>query len=193
MKRLWLVLLCIAGLAGAVRAADAPDPVFKDLAGVEHHPLSPGASAASVLIFYEYDCPICNGYAPEINRICAAYTNIAFYIVQVDPDLKAEAAREHARQFSLRPPVLLDPEHRLVKLAGATITPEVVVFGADGRVLYRGRIDDRYPTLGKKRAHATQYDLLDVLKEIVRGKLVTPRETAAMGCVIESPPETKTR
>jgi hypothetical protein len=191
MNRLFLTFLCIAGLSVSARAAETPNPSFMDLAGIEHHPLFPGTNAASVMVFYGYDCPICNGYAPEINRMCAAYTNVAFYIVHVDPDLTAAAAREHARQFSLRPPVLLDPEHRLVKLAQASVTPEVVVFGPGGRVLYRGRIDDRYPALGKKRPQVKQHDLQDVLKAVVRGDHVEFREAAAMGCVIQAPPEAK--
>src|SRR4051794_30187716 len=102
--------LLLAGLASAA-AAPPDDAVLRD-------PLAPGDKMASVMIFYVQDCPICNSYAPEINRI--ATTNFAFYIVQVDPDLKLEAAKQHARQYSLRPPVLLDPGHELVRRNGAT-------------------------------------------------------------------------
>src|SRR5438046_6144687 len=88
--------------------------IFKDLDGVPRGPLDPTEKLASVLVFYWQDCPISNSYAPELNRIAATYTNCAFYIVQVDPDLTPAAAREHARIFDLHAPVLLDPKHRLV-------------------------------------------------------------------------------
>src|SRR6185436_15186314 len=123
--------LLLAALASAA-PAKSDDPVVRDISGVAHHPLAPGAKMASVLIFYLQDCPISNSYAPEINRIAATFTNFAFYIVQVDPDLKLEAAKQHARQYALRPPVLLDAGHELVRRTGATITPEVVVIGKDG-------------------------------------------------------------
>ena len=123
---------------------------MKDLRDVPHRPLEPAGKAATVLVFYGQDCPVSNGYAPELNRIAAARTNFAFYVVQVDPELTAAAAREHARQYQLSMPVLLDPTHRLVKLAHAVVTPEAVVFGKDGRILYRGRIDDSYAAPGQE-------------------------------------------
>jgi hypothetical protein len=167
--------LCLAG----------PGPAFKDLDGVARHPLDPGQKVASVLIFYSQDCPISNGYAPEINRLCTSNSNFAFYIVQVDPGLALEAARKHAREYGLSPPVLLDPKHLLVNLAKATVTPEAVVMDKNGKALYRGRIDDFYAALGKKRATATQHDLQDALTAIAAGKPVKPKETKPIGCLIQ--------
>ena len=139
---------------------------------------------ASVLIFYLQDCPISNSYAPEINRIAATFTNFAFYIVQVDPDLKLEAAKQHASQYALRPPVLLDAGHKLVRRVGATITPEAVIIGKDGGIVYRGQIDNLYVEPGKKRASATTHDLRDALENIQAGHAVKPKETKAIGCLI---------
>src|SRR5260370_19365175 len=87
--------VCIAG------SVSPPEAVVNDLDGIPRHPLDPGQKLASVLIFYWHDCPVCNSYAPEISRICASYTNFAFYVVQVDPDLTPAAAKEHARQYDL--------------------------------------------------------------------------------------------
>ena len=185
MRILCAILCFAAGLCFPGPVAP-PGVEFDDLDGVPRHPLKPAEKLASVLIFYWHDCPICNSYAPEINRLCAAHTNCAFYIVQVDPDLTTATARDHARQFDLRPPVLLDHQHRLVKLAKATVTPQVFVLGRTGQVLYRGRIDDLYVVLGKKRAVVTQHDLRDALDAIVAGKPIQRRETEAVGCLIQS-------
>ena len=178
-------MICLmTGLSVAVPGQNS-QWVFDDLDGVARHPLDPADKTASVLVFYWQDCPISNSYAPELNRICASHTNFAFYIVQIDPDLTPAAAREHARQFGLRASVLLDPHHRLVKLANATVTPEAVVYGKDGEILYRGRIDDRYAALGQKRAAATTHDLLEALDALAAGKTVTTKETKAIGCLIQ--------
>jgi hypothetical protein len=179
--RILCAILCFASglcLAG-------PGPVFDDLNGIPRHPLDPADKAASVLLFYSQDCPISNGYAPEINRLCASNSNFAFYIVQVDPDLTPDAARKHARDYDLRAPILLDPKHRLVKLAKATVTPEAVVLDKNGQTLYRGRIDDLYAALGKKRATATQHDLRDALEAIAASKPVKQKETKPIGCLIQ--------
>ena len=184
MRFFCVILCCLATLFSAA-AAVAPDLVVSDLNGVPRHPLTSTDKAASVLIFYWQDCPISNGYAPELNRIAATHTNFAFYIVQVDAGLSATAARQHARQYDLHIPVLLDPQHRLVKLAKATVTPEAVVFSKNGQVLYRGRIDDLYPAFGKKRAAAQRHDLADALDAIAAGQPVKPMETEAIGCFIQ--------
>jgi hypothetical protein len=175
--------LLLAALASAGPASSG-DPVVKDIDGIVQHPLAPREKMGSVLIFYLQDCPISNSYAPEINRLAATFTNFAFYIVQVDPDLNIEAAKQHARLYALRPAILLDPGHELVRRAGATITPEAVVIGKDGGTVYRGRIDNLYVEPGKKRSSATSHELRDALEAIQVGHRVKPKETKAVGCVI---------
>jgi hypothetical protein len=175
--------LFLAALASAAPAM--PDrPVVQDIDGVAHDPLAPGDKMGSVLIFYLHDCPICNSYAPEINRIAATFTNFAFYIVQIDPDLKLEAAKQHARQYALRPVVLLDPGHELARRVRATVTPEALVIGKDGGIVYRGRIDNLYVEPGKKRSSATTHDLRDALETIKAGHRVKQKETKAVGCLL---------
>ena len=182
-KSFWILFLLIASACfGAEHPADL---AFTDLDGITRHPLQPGDKAGTVLIFYWQDCPISNGYAPELNRIAAAHTNFAFYIVQVDPELTAPAAREHARKYDLREPVLLDPVHVLVKFAKATVTPEAVVIGKNGKVAYRGRIDDRYVANETMRAAAARHDLIDAMEAVAAGKAPVQSETKAVGCVIQ--------
>jgi len=161
-------------------AANGQEEVFRDINGKEQRPLKP----ESVLIFYWHDCPICNSYAQEIDRLCEAHTNFSFFIVEVDPDFTRAAALKHAKDFALRPPVLLDSGHRLVRIAGATVTPEAVVFGKNKCVLYRGRIDNLYPNLSQRRAEATEHDLADALDAIASGKPIKA-QWPAMGCLIQ--------
>jgi hypothetical protein len=78
---------------------------------------------------------------------------------------------------------LRDPAHALVKFTKATVTPEAVVV-AGGRVVYRGRIDDRYVELGLERPAPTQHDLADALAAVVTGKRVPRATTQAVGCFI---------
>jgi hypothetical protein len=184
--RIICVILCfVAELYCVAGPGESSGLVFNDLDGVTRHPLEPAGKLASVLIFYGHDCPISNGYAPEINRICASHTNFAFFIVQVDPDLTSAAAKLHAKEYDLRPPELLDPQHRLVKLLNATVTPEVFVLGKNGETLYCGRIDDRNAELEKHRGAATQHDLIEALDAITAGQPVKQKETKAIGCLIQ--------
>jgi hypothetical protein len=161
-----------------------------DLHGEKVRPLEVGAAKAGVLFFVTPDCPISNGYAPEVNAIVAENADqpLRFYVVYADPDLTAAAARKHAESFGYRCPALLDSRHELVAVTGVTTTPEVAVVTADGRVAYRGRIDDRYPQVGIKRRAPTQRDLRAALSAILAGKQVPAPRTKAVGCMIPALP-----
>jgi hypothetical protein len=80
--------------------------------------------------------------------------------------------------------VLRDPDHDLVRLAGATITPEAAVFVQGREMVYRGRIDDRYVDFGMTRTKATTHDLRNTLDAVLAGKPVPAARTRAIGCYI---------
>src|SRR5262249_1797098 len=172
------------------RPATALPVIASDLDGKQVQPLQAGTAKASVLFFLTPDCPVSNSYAPEINALVKENADrpLRFYAVYVDPDLTVAAARKHAAAFGYRCPVLLDPRHQLVAATGVTATPEVAVVTADGRIAYRGRIDDRYPQIGVHRQAPTRRELRLALSAVLAGRQVpTPRMTA-VGCAIPELP-----
>lgn len=182
MKKLLFLLLlgCASVQAAELSVVDAK--------GATHRPFAETRKDKAVTLFFvTTDCPIANRYAPEINRICRDYEKrgVAFYIVQTDRKLKAADAVAHAKEYGFTCPVLLDRKHELVKRAAATVTPEAVIFAPSGKVLYRGRIDDRYPRLGQMREEPTRRDLRLALDAIIQGKKVPIASTKAIGCYIE--------
>jgi hypothetical protein len=145
-----------------------------------------GALAMTVLIFVSTDCPISNRYAPEIKRLHDEFTTrgVRFRLVYPNP-LDSEAdIRTHIAAYGYPQIAERDRDHTLVKMAGATITPEAAVFDARERLVYRGRIDDRFVELGRERPAATQPDLRRALTALVAGRRVSPSETQAVGCFI---------
>lgn len=157
-----------------------------DLNGVRRDPFKPDGQKAMLFFFILSDCPIANAYAPEIKRICAEYTpkKVDCYLVYADADLEAAAARKHVREFGYTCTALLDGNQALVKRTGATMTPEAAVLSPDGKVLYRGRIDDLYTDYGKRRIKPSQRDLRNALDAIVLGKPVPKATTKVIGCFI---------
>ena len=169
-------------------ALSAQEPV-RDVAGRLQTPLAPKDKKATIFFFLLPDCPISNSYAPEIKRICADYElkKIAAFVIHADPDVTVNQAKKHAKDHGLACPVLLDPAHVFVKKAGVTIAPEVAVLAPDGKVLYRGRIDDWYIDYGKRRGEPSQRDLRNALDAIVQGKAVATPTTKAIGCYLPEP------
>ena len=157
-----------------------------DTESVAHSPNEWAQARAVVLFFVTTDCPLSNGYAPEMNRIEQAYAprGVLFYAVQGDTTIPDEEVRRHAREFGYRFPALLDPHQILAHHTGATVTPEAVVLSAEGAVLYLGRIDNRVEDFGKTRIEATEFDLRDALDAILAGRPVAHPRTRALGCAI---------
>ena len=139
------------------------------------------------------DCPICNSYVPELNRLHDAFANrgVTMALVHADPDVTLERAKSHAQEYEIRLPVALDPDHTWVDRAGATTAPEAAIFSTTGEILYRGRIDDQYAGLGKRRTQVTSHDLRDTLEAILAGKPVPQQRTEAVGCLIPELPAGK--
>jgi hypothetical protein len=148
---------------------------------------APAGTKAIVFLFTSTDCPISNRYAPEVRRIAEAFApkGVVFRIVYPNPSEDANAIREHMAAYSyagIAEPVR-DPKLALVKFTGATVTPEAAVV-AGGKVVYRGRIDDRYVDLGRERPAATRRDLFEALTAIVAGRPAPQATTRAVGCFI---------
>lgn len=163
-------------------------PLLVDIDGQAHG--TPGAPAHgrwTSLFFVGTDCPVSNRYAPQIKRICADYApaGVDCLLVYVDRTQDVPAIREHLSAYGHALPAVRDATHALTALAGATVTPEVAVFGADARILYRGRIDDLYSELGRPRQQVSQHDLRAALDDLVAGQPVRQSRTRAIGCYIE--------
>ena len=180
-----LLLLACAGAPDAT-APGALDVV--DLDGKHHAVFVPGPMV-TVLLFVTVDCPIANSYAPQIAALVRDHgaLPVRFLLVHVDPSVGGERVREHARQFDLPGPIVLDPTHALTRRAGATVTPEAVVLDRAGQLVYRGRIDDAWAELGRRRTAPRTQDLRDAVAAALSGQPVPTPWPPAVGCVIQQP------
>jgi hypothetical protein len=161
-----------------------------DIHGIEQHPFESPDAKVTVLVFTIQDCPIANCYAPTLNKFHNEYgaRGVRLLHVHVDPAITNDAARKHADDYQFKAPVIVDREHAWVTLAGATRSPEVVVFSPAGEILYSGRIDDKYVGFGKRRTHVTTHDLVNAVDAILAGRPVTTSKTETIGCYIPTHP-----
>ncbi len=121
------------------------------------------AEAPVVYIWLSPECPVSNRYAPELARI----------------------ERDYPAVKMLRTDSLI-----LARKYGVTMTPEVAVVDAQGRLFYRGRIDDQYVDYGKTRPAPTRRDLRIALDELSAGKRASVPRTKAFGCALITPAKT---
>ena len=149
-------------------------------------PRQAAEARGSVFVFLSTGCPISNENIPELNQLAARFRTdeISFLGVVPGSHVTADDVAEHQREFSIQFPVVHDPNGHLVRQYQATHTPQAIVV-ASGRVIYSGRIDDRYVDLGKRRATVTNNDLEDVLVRLVGGQSDIAIRTETVGCLIE--------
>ncbi|MGH9843746.1 MAG: redoxin domain-containing protein [Blastocatellia bacterium] len=188
-QRVSLSIIAILALSVGVAAQDKLPYSLPDASGRQHTGREWQKAKAAVFFFVATECPISNRYAPEINRIVAAYAprNFAFYAVHSDPDLQAAVAKKHAQEYGYKFPVLLDTEQRLAGKFGVALTPTVVLISPAGEMLYRGRIDNRYLDFGKYRDAGINPDLRLALDAVTAGKPIAERFTKAIGCGLPPP------
>lgn len=159
---------------------------FTDVGGKSYSLQASPERMALVLIFVTTDCPIANSYQPLLARLHKEFQNrgFEFLLIHEGPDQTPEKLKEHAKDYAVLFPVVMDADHAIARQVGATKTPEVFVIGRDGALVYQGRIDDLHQGFGKKRAAATRDDLRLALRELDAGTSISIPKTEAVGCSI---------
>lgn len=193
------VFAMAAGLAGLTRADEPATPAesqvrldfsLLDTAGVSRSLRSEPGQSALVCVFLSTECPVANGYVPELNRqflaLREAKTGVHFFGVISDPAATRTLASQHVARFKYEFPVLFDSSGILAQALKPTHTPEAFVIDAGGILAYRGRIDDLYADLGKKRTQATQHELADAIAAVLAGKSPAKSYAEPVGCLFEA-------
>jgi mono/diheme cytochrome c family protein len=161
-----------------------------DTAGVSHSLRSEPGRSALVCVFLSTECPIANGYVPELNRQFLALreskSGVHFFGVISDPSTTRTRAAEHVAKFKYEFPILFDASGILAQVLKPTHTPEAFVFESGGKLAYRGRIDDLYADIGKKRTQATQHELADAIAAVLAGKAPASSYAEPVGCLFEA-------
>lgn len=143
---------------------------------------------ATILVFLSPECPISNGYLPALNRLATAHKAGEVAVIGLHPNaghaIKELAA--HRKAYEIAFPVLKDAGGEVAAAVGVNTCPTVCVFDSQGRLRYRGRIDDRHVRRGTAAGEVRSKDLEDALADLLAGRAVKTPETQPVGCPIPS-------
>jgi hypothetical protein len=181
-----LLLIATPDLGPPKLYAKAEGVALRTLDGRAVDPFA-GEQKATAFVFIHPDCPVSSRYVPELNRLSKEYASrgIRLFVVYPGREDEEAATRAHYAEYRLEVTAVRDPGFQLADLAGATMTPEAVVFDGDRRLVYRGRIDDRAVRIGVWRANARVRELAGVLDRLARGERVESFTTQAVGCYLK--------
>lgn len=146
-----------------------------------------------VLVFLDIECPISSRYAPYLNDLFrqASQAKLDFYGIISHPQTTPQEARQFREQYAVRYPLLFDSSGDLALALRPKVVPEVFVIDPSDRVVYRGRIDNRFAAIGKLRQTITAHDLRDAITAVAAGDRPTLPTTPGVGCIFEAWSDTR--
>jgi thiol-disulfide isomerase/thioredoxin len=122
-------------------------------------------------VFMSRTCPYCTMYQKRLARMSKAYAKQGLRFIMVYPTRKTPAEQKIAyhKKSGFQGPMINDKDASIAKTLGITKTPEIVLVAKDGKIVFRGGIDDnpRSETKVKKAYLRTACD------DLVAGRKVS--------------------
>jgi peroxiredoxin len=181
------MLLVATVFSAGTLADDFPDVTLPDaVSGKNLALVDSRGKMATVLVCLSIDCPISNEYMSTIKQIAQTYRERGVNFVGINPSggQSLEQMANYARNHSLPFPFVKDAGGKVSRRLLYSVTPEARVFDDAGKLVYSGRIDDRYRRGGATDKNVAK-DLANALDEVLAGNPVSASRTKAMGCPIQ--------
>jgi peroxiredoxin len=144
---------------------------------------------ALVVVFLCNHCPYVKHIAPELAKLSSEYMAKEVGFVGINsndtekyPEDSLEKMVEEAQMRGYEFPYLLDADQSVAQAYHAACTPDIFVFDADRRLVYRGQIDDSRPKNDKPLNGA---DLRAALDAILDGRPIPEPQKPSIGCNIK--------
>ena len=141
----------------------------------------------TVYIFLHESCVISQYYTLPLKELHKEYANENIQFIGLFPNFSSKPNQIEAFKEKYQIPYELKTDyfHKKKEKFEATVTPEVVVYNeSKGQLIYRGRIDDAYARVGKRKRITTTSELKNVLESIRNNQAITVSNTQAIGCFI---------
>ena len=151
----------------------------------------PGAKA-TVVALTSTTCPLCNKYGPTLGRLEAEFKSRGVQFVYLNPTETEDPAemRDQSARWKFSGPYLHQPGGRWVPTLQAKTTTEVFLIDAEGRLRYRGAVDDQFG-IGSGLPKPRNNFLKDALNSVLDGNAPAIPATDAPGCLLAEATATK--
>ncbi len=171
----------------------APDFTLEAADG-ETYSLSDLEGKYVVLEWLNFECPFVgkhygSGHMQELQKTYTDKGMVWLSIVSSAPGKQGyyppeEMVAQKKKHNGNMTAILMDPDGKVGKTYGATVTPHMYVISPEGELLYRGGIDDRPTTDEADIKGATNY-VEKALTAAMNGEEVSPKRAEPYGCTIK--------
>ena len=156
-----------------------PDFTLNDLNGQAHR-LTDTRGRITVLVFWSAECPWSTRADLSLSRMRTEWGDAVVVLpvaANANETLKEKESAAKERGIS---PLLLDSDQKVASAYGATITPEVFVVDAEGKLRYQGAFDDA----NFRQPEPTRNYLFEAVEALLAGENPVPDVIPAYGCTI---------
>lgn len=142
-----------------------------------------------LVMFICNHCPFVKHISAQLAQIGRDYQPRGVGIVGISsndvanyPDDSPAKMKEEVKRTGYTFPYLYDESQAVAKAYRAACTPDLYLFDAGHRLVYRGQLDDSRPSNGLP---VTGKDLRAALDAVLAGKPASPDQKASIGCNIK--------
>jgi len=151
-----------------------------------------GQSPALLVAFICQHCPFVRHIRAEFSRFAREYQARGLAIVAINsndisafPDDGPEGMRREARDAGYSFPYVFDEAQSVAKMFRAACTPDLFLFDAKRRLVYRGQFDDSRP---RTTTPITGSDLRGAADAVLESREISATQRPSIGCNIKWKP-----
>lgn len=116
-------------------------------------------------------------YEGKIGIVAISSNDIAAY-----PEDAPQSLKKQAEEIGFSFPYLFDESQDVARSFSAACTPDLFLFDKDGKLVYRGQLDDSRPDSG---IPVTGKDVRAAIDAVLSDQLVDPNQKPSVGCSIK--------
>lgn len=142
-----------------------------------------------LVMFICRDCPFVKHVEKELSRLGRDYQKSGVGIVAISandesgfPEDSPARLAEMSRELGFVFPYLYDQTQDVARAFDAQCTPDFFLYDGQGKLVYRGQLDDSRPGSDQP---VTGKDLRAALDALVAGRPVSPSQRPSIGCNIK--------
>ena len=143
----------------------------------------------TVIMFICNHCPFVIHINPELVKIASSYLKKGIQCIAISsndvinyPQDGLDKMKIHAEAENYPFPYLYDETQEVAKAYDAACTPDLYLFDADLKLIYRGQLDDSRP---ENSVPVSGNDLRHALDCLIEGKENTATQKPSIGCNIK--------
>ena len=139
---------------------------------------------AFLVMFICNHCPYVKGIEDRLMALGKRYQNSDVSIVAISSNDANDYPEDSFDKMKLKNypfPYLYDESQETAKSFGAVCTPDFFLFDSEGKLRYRGRLDDSW----KDASKVTRQELVEAIEELRHGKTPSTQQISSMGCNIK--------